>query len=207
MKHNYWLLAIILMAGLLTLTACKSDEESNVQTNNQASENNSEQNSNNDTTSNGEIQSEDSNDNQLNDQDKTSNAYEGDSPPSNQTDNQKELHTRADYLKKLNEMEEADKMLESGETTTELEAQEEERYAKWDEELNTIYQVINEQVSKEKKENLKAEQRNWIEMRDETAEKESQKYEGGATESLEYIATQATLTRERCYALVAKYMD
>ena len=55
-------------------------------------------------------------------------------------------------------------------------------------------------------EKLKEEQRDWITYRDETAKASSLKYEGGSTEALEYVATQAILTRERCYVLVAKYM-
>jgi uncharacterized protein YecT (DUF1311 family) len=73
-------------------------------------------------------------------------------------------------------------------------------------ELNKIYGVLKEQLSKEQMEKLREEQRNWINHRDEAAKKSSLKYKGGSTESLEYVATQASLTRERCFKLVAKYM-
>ncbi|RHW43396.1 DUF1311 domain-containing protein [Neobacillus notoginsengisoli] len=111
-----------------------------------------------------------------------------------------------DYLKKLNEMEESDKNVEAKTIMAEMEEQEAERYKAWDEELNKIYSVLREQLSTEQMEQVRIEQQNWIEYRDESAKKASLKYKGGSTESLEYVATQASLTRERCYELVAKYM-
>jgi len=111
-----------------------------------------------------------------------------------------------EYLKKLNEMEEEDRNLEAGTSMVEMEEQEAERYKKWDVELNKIYGVLKEQLSTEEMDELREEQRNWIKFRDEAAKEASLKYKGGSTESLEYVATQASLTRERCYVLVAKYM-
>ncbi|WP_231686886.1 lysozyme inhibitor LprI family protein [Bacillus sp. JCM 19034] len=112
-----------------------------------------------------------------------------------------------DYLKKLNKMEEDDRNEEAKSTVVELEEQETERYTKWDKELNEIYKLLEEQLSKEQMDSLREEQRDWITSRDETAKEASLKYEGGSTESLEYVATQASLTRERCYELVASYME
>ncbi|SES35667.1 lysozyme inhibitor LprI family protein [Psychrobacillus sp. OK032] len=114
--------------------------------------------------------------------------------------------TKEEYLKKLNEMEESDRNSEAGTTTIELEEQEMERYKKWDVELNKIYGLLKEQLSTERMDKLREDQRNWIKHRDEVAKEASLKYQGGSMESLEYVATQASLTRERCYALVAKYM-
>ncbi|UOE94583.1 lysozyme inhibitor LprI family protein [Alkalihalobacillus sp. LMS39] len=125
---------------------------------------------------------------------------------SSHSDKESQEDKKGDYLKKLNEMEEADRQLESGVTMAELEEQEEERYRKWDEELNKIYGVLKEQLKPEEMDKVREEQREWIIYRDNTAKESSLKYEGGSTETLEYIATQATLTRERCYELVAKYM-
>lgn len=111
-----------------------------------------------------------------------------------------------EYLKKLNEMEESDRYTEAKTTIVEMEEQEEERYKKWDEELNEIYGVLKEQLNTEQMENLREKQRDWVTHRDEAAKVASLKYEGGSTESLEYVATQASLTRKRCYELVSKYM-
>lgn len=113
---------------------------------------------------------------------------------------------KEEYLKKLNDMEESDKNAETGTTMVELNEQAAERYKKWDLELNEIYGVLKKQLSTEQLNKLKEEQRNWIKHRDEVAKEASLKYKGGSMESLEYVATQANLTQERCYELVEKYL-
>ncbi|ALC89264.1 hypothetical protein AM500_05290 [Bacillus sp. FJAT-18017] len=112
-----------------------------------------------------------------------------------------------EYLKKLNEMEEEDRHSAVGTTTTELEEQEAERFEKWDKELNEVYRLLEEQLNPEQMEKVREEQRSWVKQRDEAAKESSLKYKGGSHEELEYVATQAILTRERCYALVARYME
>ena len=89
----------------------------------------------------------------------------------------------------------------------EMEEQEVERYQNWDKMLNEIYGVLQAQLPSDEMDQLREEQRNWVKHRDEAAKEASLKYEGDTTESLEYVATQASLTRERCYELVAKYME
>ena len=114
--------------------------------------------------------------------------------------------TQEQYLKKLNEMEEADRNEAAGTTTVELENQETDRFEKWDDELNRIYGLLQEQLSSEQMERLRREQQEWVQRRDEKAKKSSLEYQGGSMEALEYVAVQASLTKERCYELVAKYM-
>lgn len=126
---------------------------------------------------------------------------------SDRDNNEANVSQKEDYLKKLNRMEEEDRNLEAGTTMQELEQQEADRYEKWDDELNRIYGILQDQLSTEQMDELREEQREWIKYRDETAKESSLKYEGSSTESLEYVATLATLTRERCYLLVAKYMN
>lgn len=116
-------------------------------------------------------------------------------------------HNKEAYLEKLNDMFEADRYAESAETMVEMEEQEEKRFKKWDEELNKIYGMLEESLSKDEMEQLREEQREWVKERDDSAKEASLKYKGGSTETLEYIATQASLTRERCFQLVAHYMD
>lgn len=152
----------------------------------------------------GKNQSESSpKDTEANDQEEStnnqtsSNSNNGDSATISQKD---------EYLQKLNEMEEEDRNAEAKTTMVEMEKQEAERFKKWDDELNKIYGILKEQLSPDKMDNLREEQRNWIKHRDEEAKESSLKYKGGSTESLEYVATQASLTRERCYELVAHYM-
>ena len=116
-------------------------------------------------------------------------------------------YTKDEYLKILNTQEEADKNKEVTDTTTiGLIAEETERYETWDKLLNEIYGVLKTQLTESEMKKLQEEQREWIVYRDATAKESSLKYEGGTMEKLEYVATQATLTRERCYELVAKYM-
>ncbi|MRG88113.1 DUF1311 domain-containing protein [Salinibacillus xinjiangensis] len=97
---------------------------------------------------------------------------------------------------------------ENSEATTTLAMEEEEayRYEVWDVELNKIYGILKEQLSQEQFDELREEQRNWIIQRDEKAKEASLKYKGGTMESLEYVAAQANLTRDRCYELVEDYL-
>src|SRR5690606_2563462 len=131
---------------------------------------------------------------------------QSDAEASEQSETEVVESKKEDYLKKLNEMQEADRNSEVGTTVAELEKQEAKRYEKWDAELNEIYRLLEGQLSSDEMEQLREEQRSWIKERDEIAKESSEKYKGGSTEALEYVATQAELTRERCFTLVAQYM-
>lgn len=113
---------------------------------------------------------------------------------------------KEEYLKKLNDMDESDKNADTGITTIEMSEHFAEIYKKWDVELNEIYEVLKSQLSTQQMDKLKEEQRNWIKNRDIIAKEASLKFQGGTMESLEYIATLAGLTKERCYELVENYM-
>ena len=179
-KRTLWMAVLTVSVGILA--ACgNTSEEPSVQPDNESNQTQ----------------------NEMDDTDSSSNETEVPeaNAPSEEADMNKEQ-----YLKKLNEMEEADRNGEAGTTTVELENQEKERYEKWDAELNRIYSVLQEQLSVEQMEQLRKEQRGWIEQRDQKAKESSQAYQGGTMESLEYVATQASLTRDRCYELVAKYI-
>lgn len=139
-------------------------------------------------------------------QDGTYETYQADSSNNH---NEIATHVKEEYLTELNDIEkEIDTLRENSEaiTTREMEKEEEEIYITWDDALNEIYGVLEEQLSKEQMDKLREEQRQWIEYRDEMAKKASQKYEDASMEQLEYKATQATLTKERCYELVENYM-
>lgn len=127
------------------------------------------------------------------------------------TNSQKsEAHGKEEYLQKLNDIQnEMEELRETSQATTTFEMEEEEadRYKIWDEELNNIYGILKDQLNPEQMNLLRAEQRNWIKKRDELAKEASQKYKGGSMESLEYVATQAKLTKERCFELVEGYME
>lgn len=129
------------------------------------------------------------------------------SPSNNPTqDIDHDASKKEEYLKKLNDMDESDKNADTGITTIEMSEHFAEIYKKWDVELNEIYEVLKSQLSTQQMEKLKEEQRNWIKNRDIIAKEASLKFQGGTMESLEYIATLAGLTKERCYELVENYM-
>ncbi|WP_049665067.1 lysozyme inhibitor LprI family protein [Bacillus sp. FJAT-27231] len=91
-------------------------------------------------------------------------------------------------------------------TTVEMREAEAAAYKKWDDALNDIYSVLKTQLSSSEMTNLRGKQREWIKYRDRTAKAESATYEGGSFASVQYVSTQARLTRERCYELVNIYM-
>ena len=73
--------------------------------------------------------------------------------------------------------------------------------------LNEIYGVLKEQLSVVDMEQLRAEQREWITYRDNTAKAESEQYKGGTMEPLVYTAVLNDLTVARCEELVEQYME
>ncbi|WP_254052744.1 lysozyme inhibitor LprI family protein [Bacillus sp. V59.32b] len=120
------------------------------------------------------------------------------------------LGEKAKYIIKLNEIKkslgEFDKVLETG-TQVEMGQAYGEIFTRWDNALNDIYGTLEKQLSANEMDRLREEQREWIIYRDETAQKESLKFEGGTMESLEYISIQARITEERCYDLVEGHMN
>lgn len=120
-----------------------------------------------------------------------------------------EESTRQAYFDKLDKIEEglSDlKALSDEGTTLAMTAAAVQENERWDKALNEIYQVLKQQLPQAEMSKLKEEQRNWITLRDETAAKAAAKYEGGTAEGLEYAATLAGVTRDRCYKLVELYM-
>lgn len=114
-----------------------------------------------------------------------------------------------EYLQKLYNIEaglsDLTYMYENG-TTVEMREAETAAYKKWDGALNDIYGVLKTQLSSSEMSSLRDKQRQWIKYRDRTAKAESDAYEGGTFASVQYVSTQARLTRERCYELVNIYM-
>ena len=212
MKKKQRLLVIMTILVFFTLVACSdSTDEAKAKPINEASENSMEQKKEEKPATDEEVveinKSENPERTQIKNKETSSESSTTVNEPSNSKINIEATdRTKAEYLKELNEMEDADKYGEVKTTTVELEEQETERYQKWDQKLNEIYGVLNEQLDSGQMEQLREEQQEWIKYRDETAKESSLKYQGGSMESLEYVATMANLTRERCYALVAKYM-
>lgn len=82
-----------------------------------------------------------------------------------------------------------------------------QEYTKWDDELNTIYQLVKKKLPEEDFISLRDEEREWINKRDEQAALAGSKYAGGSMESLEYMSVMTELTKERTYELVDIYFE
>ncbi|MFC7365820.1 MULTISPECIES: lysozyme inhibitor LprI family protein [Bhargavaea] len=137
--------------------------------------------------------------NHKNDQEKTVSRASGDSEAA---DSKKE-----EYLQRLKDTKaEADQLKETDSSTFALKKVANDKWEIWDDLLNEIYGVLQEQLPQDEMDRLREEQRNWIKYRDETALEESQKYKGGTHEHLEYVTVLARLTEERCIELVEVYM-
>lgn len=113
------------------------------------------------------------------------------------------------YRNKLVDLEEelAAEEQEIGSTQRELTEFAGKSFNMWDDALNEVYAELEKQLPEKEMENLRKEQREWINIRDAKAEEEAAKYEGGSMETMQYISTQAQLTKERSYELITKYMD
>lgn len=199
-KRNY--LMVMFTVILVILAACgNTSEESSMKSINESPDNSSTQH---DDTLN---KDENKTGNPSEETDTSANSNDGNLSTTRDGVSRVNENNKEEYLEKLNDMEQADKHAEAKTTTADMEEQEKDRYEKWDKASNEIYGVLKEQLSTEQMDKLREEQRNWVEHRDEAAKEASLEYEGGSMESLEYVATQASLTRERCYELVANSME
>ncbi|WP_231687749.1 lysozyme inhibitor LprI family protein [Bacillus sp. CHD6a] len=108
---------------------------------------------------------------------------------------------QSEYTKK-----EAEEWKATDSSTYALKKVENDRWELWDNFLNEIYGVLEEQLPAKEMDELREKQRNWITYRDDTALAASLKYKGGTQEHLEYVSVLANLTEERCYELITKYM-
>lgn len=116
---------------------------------------------------------------------------------------------RQTYFDKLDKIEaglgDLKALSDSGVMTDMKEAASKE-HERWDKALNEIYQELKAQLPEADMAKLKEEQLSWIKERDKAAEEAAAKYKGGTMEGLEYAATLASVTKERCYKLVELYM-
>ncbi len=79
-------------------------------------------------------------------------------------------------------------------------------YTSWDDLLNEVYGVLQEQLSKEEMDKLRAEQIEWLTIRDSKAEESAKEFEGGTMEPLAHTTSLGESTKERCYELISNYM-
>ncbi|MGE7983446.1 lysozyme inhibitor LprI family protein [Solibacillus sp. NPDC093137] len=132
---------------------------------------------------------------------------EGNPPPGEPEDPSVSLKEK--YLAKLADVEksvkEFDEIFDQG-IQVEMTAAEGEIFSKWDMLLNEIYADLKKTLPPNDMSKLREEQRDWLEYRDEKATEDALQYKGGSMETLQYVSTQAQLTKERCYELVDLYM-
>ncbi|MDK8640422.1 lysozyme inhibitor LprI family protein [Niallia taxi] len=186
------------IAALLLLAACNnSATESSTSANNEPENNSISQNTDEENANTESAEAANTNNTNTTESEKDSGA------------NDDKVSQKEEYLTKLNtKKKEMDELRNNPEddSTYAMKKVEGERYKAWDDLLNEIYGVLQKQLSSEEMEQLKQEQREWIENRDSKAKEASLKYEGGTMEQLEYVAVLADLTEERCFALVEGYM-
>jgi uncharacterized protein YecT (DUF1311 family) len=79
-------------------------------------------------------------------------------------------------------------------------------YEKYDDALNEIYALLKKELSPDVMAELKSQQVKWINEKEEKAEKERLKYEGGTFENVAWYISLYESTKDRCYELVEEYM-
>ncbi|MGM9977761.1 MAG: lysozyme inhibitor LprI family protein [Clostridium sp.] len=122
-------------------------------------------------------------------------------------ENEEKKSYKEEYLKKLDSLDEYLKTsVNEGITTIEMKEAENTRYKSWDDMLNDIYNLLKTQLTEDEMKKLQEEEIEWIKYRDETAENEAKKFEGGTLQPIAYISSLTETTKNRCYELVNNYM-
>lgn len=203
---------------LVTLTACaNSFDESNAELDSQSKNINPPQNANEDSSNADSTETGSNTDNpnadiinaENNDTNEKTDAPKTETKKEEDLSSVKTSSLKEEYLKKLKDTKkEMDEIRQNSkdETTYALKKVEGDRYDAWDGWLNEVYGILKKQLPPEEMDQLRKEQREWIEYRDQTAKAASLKYKGGTMEQLEYVMVQNNLTEERCFELVEDYM-
>lgn len=114
------------------------------------------------------------------------------------------------YLNKLNELaknlDETQDERYAGPTTLDLIEAASDEYTKWDDILNKIYFLLEQQLSQEDMDKLREEEINWINTKELKSKEAADKYEGGTIAPYMAISSKIASTKERCYELVNQYM-
>ena len=114
------------------------------------------------------------------------------------------------YLNKLNQLDENlkethDKRYASPVTLDLINAANDE-YKQWDDILNEIYSLLEEQLSQEDLDKLRAEEIEWINSKESKSKEAADEYKGGTIAPYMAISSSIDSTRKRCYELVNQYM-
>lgn len=134
----------------------------------------------------------------------------------NHTENEsvitKEEHPihKYEYIAKLDDLDESvtqSDTLHHEESTSEMIQIEENKFSKWDEMLSEICALLTNQLNKKELEEFKDKQQNWLNYRENIANKDADKFEGMNFAEVQYNSTLTELTKERCYEIVNTYLQ
>jgi uncharacterized protein YecT (DUF1311 family) len=159
-----------------------------------------------------ESTSNSSNDNSNKNQslDSSSNEYNSESTQNTEVSQDAESQKQF-YLNKLDELaknlEETRDERYAGPTTLDLIEAANEEYKQWDDVLNEIYSVLEQQLSQEDMDKLRVEEIQWINTKESQSKEAADKYKGGTIAPYMAISSQIGSTKDRCYELVNQYMN
>lgn len=77
----------------------------------------------------------------------------------------------------------------------------------WESELSSIYSALMEQLPRQEAADLAAEQQEWLKSREARAAEQNSKTNGSNLESVGYITSLVSITRDRTYELVGRYEE
>ena len=112
-----------------------------------------------------------------------------------------------DYKKRLQELDtQIQKMREEGSANVySFKVSAETELSMWENEMNTVYGALEELMDEEDKQELKAEQQEWMKTRDENAAKAAKN--SASVDTVGYAAELVNLTRDRAYELAEEYEE
>lgn len=78
-------------------------------------------------------------------------------------------------------------------------------YEAWDSELNKVYKLVMDKLSKKEKEKLRESQREWVKKKESRANEASKGFEGGTYENLSYGQVALAMMKEKTIELARRY--
>lgn len=81
-----------------------------------------------------------------------------------------------------------------------------DEYKQWDDILNEIYSLLEEQLSQGDMDKLREEEIEWINSKESKSKEAADEYKGGTIAPYMAISSSIDSTRKRCYELVNQYM-
>ena len=95
--------------------------------------------------------------------------------------------------------------MQAAQTQTELNELAGQKFQVWDNELNSVWKRLENTLSKDAMDRLRAEERTWISQKEKAMQQEAAAFGGGSMASMAYAEKGTELTRARVYVL-AEYL-